>query len=81
MLYRIDKDGNELWNQAYTNQTDPNCEGCQNAGEYVITAAEGDYAMYIDSMTWGDGYETGGNFALMRIASDDSDNSIVTSVL
>eukprot|EP01084_Bolivina_argentea_P305603 527954_1 len=68
MLHRTDKDGNQQWQKAYTNKTGNE----NNAGEYVITLNNGEYAMLIDSNSFGpDQGQNGGNFGLMVLQSDD----------
>ena len=64
LLHRTDIDGNVQWQKAYTNQSSGN-----NAGEFVVTTAEGGYAMYIDANSFGPP-ETGGNFGLMVLEQE-----------
>ena len=68
LLHSTDKDGNELWQKAYTNKT----ANENNAGEYVVTLDNGEYAMFIDSNSFGPEHgQNGGNFGLMVLKADD----------
>ena len=64
LTHRVDGDGNELWENLYTDTSKGN-----NAGENIISLREGGYAILIDSTSLGD-EGTGGNFGLMVLESD-----------
>jgi hypothetical protein len=38
-------------------------------GEYIVSTREGEYAIFVDSQTWGPA-STGGNFGLIKLAKD-----------
>ena len=63
-LYETDGDGAALWK---TNLTDAAEECVNDAGEFVLRARDGGYAVYVDSGTLGRA-GTGGNFGLVRLA-------------
>lgn len=63
LVHRTDTQGFPMWQKTYTNRHK------DDAGEYIITTRSGDYAVYIDSQTWGSP-STGGNFAVMLLDSD-----------
>ena len=66
LVHRTDGGGNQLWQKDYTSNLDLK----SNAGEYIVATRDGGYAIYIDSKgEFGPG-ETGGNFAVMRLAKD-----------
>ena len=67
-VYRADHSGQPLWT---ANVTD-SAEKCLNdAGEHIVTARGGGYAVYVDSGTLGKP-GTGGNFGLVVLNSDTS---------
>ena len=60
-MYRADHLGRQLWT---ANATDAAALCIDDAGEHVISAKDGGFALYIDSGTLGrEG--TGGNFGLV----------------
>ena len=63
LAHRVDKNGEQLWDELYTDTSKGN-----NAGEYIVSRREGGYAIYVDA-SWGDA-DTGGNFGLMVLDSD-----------
>lgn len=65
LLHGTDGQGKQLWQANYTD----NSQLKQNAGEYIVATKDGGFAIYIDSQTWGSP-ATGGNFAIMKLASD-----------
>ena len=67
LVHRTDADGQPLWTHNYTTNDGPPYRN--NAGEYIVAAADGGYALYVDSQSYGSA-ATGGNFALVRLASD-----------
>ena len=40
-----------------------------NAGEYIVSTRSGDFALYLDSQSWGS-TSTGGNFGLMLLSEE-----------
>ena len=65
-MYRADAAGRQLWT---ANVTDA-AEKCINdAGEFIVSAADGGYAVYVDSGTLGKP-GTGGNFGLVVLGAD-----------
>uniref|UniRef100_A0A7S0Q8M5 PLAT domain-containing protein n=1 Tax=Coccolithus braarudii TaxID=221442 RepID=A0A7S0Q8M5_9EUKA len=65
-VYRADALGNPLWTANVTNSA----ELClSDAGEHIVTARDGGYAVYVDSGTLGK-EGTGGNFGLVLLGSD-----------
>ncbi|KAH8050456.1 hypothetical protein JL722_11427 [Aureococcus anophagefferens] len=65
-LYETDADGKTLW---AANLTDASAECINDAGEFVVTAHDGGFAVYVDSGTLGRP-GTGGNFGLVRLAAE-----------
>ena len=65
-LYETDADGATLW---AANLTDASAECINDAGEFVVTARDGGFAVYVDSGTLGRP-GTGGNFGLVRLAAE-----------
>jgi hypothetical protein len=65
-VYRADAEGNQLWT---ANVTDSAEKCISDAGEYIVTARNGGYAVYVDSGTLGKP-GTGGNFGLVVLRSD-----------
>ncbi|KAH8080315.1 hypothetical protein JL720_9006 [Aureococcus anophagefferens] len=65
-LYETDADGKTLW---AANLTDASAECINDAGEFVVTARDGGFAVYVDSGTLGRP-GTGGNFGLVRLAAE-----------
>jgi hypothetical protein len=63
LVHRTDAQGFQVWQKTYTDRRK------DDAGEYIITTRSGDYAVYIDSQTWGSP-STGGNFAIMLLEAD-----------
>tara|TARA_B110001452_G_scaffold174066_1_gene145883 strand:- start:208 stop:1614 length:1407 start_codon:yes stop_codon:yes gene_type:complete len=65
-VYRADGLGQELWRANITDAA----ERCINdAGEHIVTARDGGYAVYVDSGTLGQP-GTGGNFGLVVLNAD-----------
>jgi hypothetical protein len=65
-LYRTDAEGQMLWKANATNSA----ERCINdAGEHIVAARGGGYAVYVDSGTLGK-QGTGGNFGLVVLDPD-----------
>jgi hypothetical protein len=52
-----------VWQKTYTDRR------VNDAGEYIVTTRPGEYAVYIDSSSWGSP-TTGGNFAIMLLGAD-----------
>ncbi len=65
LVHRTDESGVQMWQTNYTT----NAQLQNNAGEYIITTSDGGYALYVDSQTYGP-QGNGGNFAVMKLASD-----------
>lgn len=65
LVHRTDNKGNQLWQQTYTTRDKLQ----NNAGEYIVTTKNGEYAVYVDSQTYGSS-STGGNFAIILLNSD-----------
>ena len=62
-LYRTDAEGKMLWK---ANATDAAKQCINDAGEHVVAAKDGGFAVYVDSGTLGKP-GTGGNFGLVRL--------------
>jgi hypothetical protein len=67
-VYRADQSGQPLWT---ANVTDSTAKCVSDAGEHIVTARGGGYAVYVDSGTLGQP-GTGGNFGLVVLDSDTS---------
>lgn len=65
-VYRTDGTGAPLWK---ANVTDAAARCVNDAGEHIIAAKEGGYAVYVDSGTLGRA-GTGGNFGLVVLNAD-----------
>lgn len=65
LVHRTDGQGEPLWQANFTDNTQLQ----QNAGEYIVSTRDGGFAVYVDSQTWGSP-DTGGNFAIMKLAED-----------
>ena len=65
LVHRTNGSGVPLWQKTYTS----NSKLLNDAGEYVITTQSGNYAVLVDSQTWGS-RTTGGNFAIMLLGTD-----------
>ena len=65
-VYRADQFGQALWT---ANVTDSAARCINDAGEHIITARDGGYAVYVDSGTLGQP-GTGGNFGLVVLYPD-----------
>ena len=65
LVHRTDARGVQVWQKAYTD----NSKLKDNAGEYIVTTRSGEYAVYVDSQTYGSP-STGGNFAIMLLGAD-----------
>ena len=63
LVHRTDAQGFKVWEKTYTNRRK------DDAGEYIVTTRSGEYAVYVDSQTWGSP-STGGNFAIMLLGAD-----------
>lgn len=74
LVHRTDSEGNEVWDTTYTSNKGPAYKN--NAGEYIVTTKAGKYAVYVDSQSYGSD-ETGGNFAIILLASDASDTHLI----
>ena len=62
-VYGTDGDGTTLWGANVTNSS---AECLNDAGEFVLRARDGGYAVYVDSSTLGPP-GTGGNFGLVKL--------------
>jgi len=65
-VYRTGAQGEMQWK---ANVTDAATKCIDDAGEFIVTAREGGYAVYVDSGTLGK-QGTGGNFGLVVLGSD-----------
>jgi len=65
LAMRVDSRGKKLWMHNFTTNADLQ----NNAGEYIVATREGEYAIFVDSQTWGPA-STGGNFGLMKLTKD-----------
>ena len=65
-VYRADGLGQPLWT---ANVTDAAQKCISDAGEHIVTARDGGYAVYVDSGTLGKP-GTGGNFGLVVLNAD-----------
>eukprot|EP01052_Picozoa_sp_SAG31_P017816 SAG31_NODE_1235_length_9198_cov_5.065282_6_plen_446_part_00 len=65
LVHRTDTNGWQQWQQTYSD----NSKLKNDAGEYIITTSTGQYAVYVDSQTWGSP-STGGNFAIIMLEAD-----------
>ena len=61
-----------MWEKVYTS----NANLQNNAGEYILTAANGSYVVYVDSQSEPPNTGTGGNMAIMILNDDVKANSV-----
>jgi hypothetical protein len=67
LVHRTDADGMPQWTHNYTTNAGPPYQN--NAGEYIVATRAGEFALYVDSQTYGSP-STGGNFAVIKLGKD-----------
>ena len=66
LVHRTDSNGAQLWQRVYTS----NAQLQNNAGEFIITANNGSYVVYVDAQSVPAESGTGGNFGIMMLGAD-----------
>ena len=67
LVHRTDSTGSPLWEHVYTS----NAQLQNNAGEFILTAKNGSYVVYVDAQSVGNP-GTGGNFGIMMLGDDSA---------